>query len=168
MEAMNIWRIPLLFFVSGMGLYFSMQNRGLVALLKERGIRIGIPLVFGMFCIVPLYILILLAHQYDPLTYVAHPGHLWFLLHILYYISMMIWPMIVLHRKFTDSTDPRWLAFRSSRFTPYLLILPLLLEGWLVNPEIYSCLCRQRARFFQWLGSLYRGLCVCADRRAVV
>src|SRR5262245_12523992 len=58
MAMLNIWRIPLLFFVSGMGVYFAMQKRNWSELMAERGARILIPFLFGVFAIVPLHMLI--------------------------------------------------------------------------------------------------------------
>ena len=55
MMLLNVWRIPLLFFVSGMGLFLAFQKRNLPQLLIERGKRIGIPLLFGSFFIVPIH-----------------------------------------------------------------------------------------------------------------
>nr|WP_203532498.1 acyltransferase family protein [Draconibacterium halophilum] len=43
MTLLNIWRIPLLFYVSGMGLFFAMQKRNYPQLLTERTRRILIP-----------------------------------------------------------------------------------------------------------------------------
>ena len=40
MTLLNIWRIPLLFFVSGMGFYFAMRKRNWKQLLLERTKRI--------------------------------------------------------------------------------------------------------------------------------
>jgi glucan biosynthesis protein C len=48
MALLNVWRIPLLFFVSGMGVYFAIQRRSWKALLLERSKRILVPYVFGM------------------------------------------------------------------------------------------------------------------------
>ncbi|MFD2589171.1 acyltransferase family protein [Croceitalea marina] len=59
MAMINVWRIPLLFFVSGMGVYFSLRNRNWLQLLKERFTRILIPYVFGILFIVPIHVLIL-------------------------------------------------------------------------------------------------------------
>jgi glucan biosynthesis protein C len=58
MEALNIWRIPLLFLVSGMGVAFAMRRRAWLQLVIERVMRIVLPLVFGMFAIVPIHIMI--------------------------------------------------------------------------------------------------------------
>src|SRR6185295_13430698 len=56
MAMLNVWRIPLLFFVSGMGVYFAIQKRNWKQLLLERARRIFIPFVFGIFAIVPISI----------------------------------------------------------------------------------------------------------------
>src|SRR5882672_8771188 len=62
MMMLNVWRIPLLFFVSGMGVYFASQNRNWKQLIMERTSRIGVPFLFGFFCIVPIPIYILQAY----------------------------------------------------------------------------------------------------------
>ena len=41
MSFLNVWRIPILFFIAGMGLCFSFRNRSWKELLKERLLRIG-------------------------------------------------------------------------------------------------------------------------------
>jgi glucan biosynthesis protein C len=56
MSMLNIWRIPLLFFVSGMGVCFAIKRRNWLALIKERTQRILVPFLFGMVAIVPLHI----------------------------------------------------------------------------------------------------------------
>src|SRR6478735_11285433 len=54
MSMLNVWRIPLLFFVSGMGVYFAIQNRNWKQLVQERSVRIFVPYLFGMAVIVPI------------------------------------------------------------------------------------------------------------------
>ena len=58
MMMINYWRIPLLFYVSGMGLYFAMRKRNFKQLLIERSKRILLPYIIGMVCIVPLHMLL--------------------------------------------------------------------------------------------------------------
>jgi len=58
MSMLNIWRIPLLFFVSGMGVCFAIRKRSWKELILERSRRILLPFLFGMFCIVPLHLFI--------------------------------------------------------------------------------------------------------------
>jgi hypothetical protein len=48
------WRLPLLFFVSGMGIQFSMESRSLLSFYGERFRRLFIPLLFAMFFTIPL------------------------------------------------------------------------------------------------------------------
>ena len=43
MTMLNVWRIPLLFYVSGMGLYFAMRKRNWKQLFLERTKRILLP-----------------------------------------------------------------------------------------------------------------------------
>ena len=86
---LNVWRIPLLFFVSGMGVYFAMQHRNWKQLLKERAGRILIPFVFGIFVIVPIHIYLLQSHYQWELSYQPGPGHLWFLGNIFAYVIIL-------------------------------------------------------------------------------
>ncbi len=58
MTMINIWRIPLLFFVSGMGVGFAIKKRTWKQLLMERTRRIFIPFLFGIICIVPIHVFI--------------------------------------------------------------------------------------------------------------
>jgi len=82
MSIMNPWRIPLLFFVAGMGAWFSIQRRGAGGMLMERSLRILLPLVFCSMTIVPLYYGIYQKSQGQDFTYVARPSQLWFLVNI--------------------------------------------------------------------------------------
>ena len=90
MTMLNIWRIPLLFFVSGMGVYFSIQNRNWKQLLRERALRIVIPFFVGVFVIVPLGIFLVQSYYGQPLFYIYHPGHLWFLGNIFVYVVLLL------------------------------------------------------------------------------
>lgn len=89
MSMLNIWRIPFLFFVSGMGVYFSMQHRRWGALLVERSLRILLPYVFGAVCIFPLSVFILQHYYHWELHYSVNPGHLWFLGNIFAYVVLL-------------------------------------------------------------------------------
>jgi glucans biosynthesis protein C len=52
MEIMNPWRLPLLFFISGVGVSFALKSRSGLQFIGERAKRLLIPLAFGMFIIV--------------------------------------------------------------------------------------------------------------------
>lgn len=53
MEWLHLWRLPLLFFISGVGVSFAMKSRTGWQFIGERTKRLLLPLVFGMFVIVP-------------------------------------------------------------------------------------------------------------------
>jgi hypothetical protein len=90
MAMLNVWRIPLLFFVSGMGVCFSLRRRDWKQLLLERGRRILLPLVFGSFFIVPVHIFLFQKYYGMELVYSPGVGHLWFLLNICVYVIQII------------------------------------------------------------------------------
>ena len=50
------WRLPLLFFISGVGVSFSLRRRSVAAFFGERIIRLFIPLLFAMFFTIPLQV----------------------------------------------------------------------------------------------------------------
>lgn len=50
------WRIPLLFFIAGIGTHFSLRKRSTLSFLGERVLRLFIPLLFAMFFTIPLQV----------------------------------------------------------------------------------------------------------------
>ncbi|HYG02536.1 MAG TPA: acyltransferase family protein [Chryseosolibacter sp.] len=89
MSMLNVWRIPFLFFVSGMGVYFAMQHRTWRQLIHERSLRILVPFVFGTVCIFPVSLLILQQYYGWETEYQVNPGHLWFLGNIFVYVIVL-------------------------------------------------------------------------------
>ncbi len=53
MRWLHRWRMPLLFFISGAGTFFALKKRSFGSYAGERVRRLFVPLVFGMFVIVP-------------------------------------------------------------------------------------------------------------------
>ncbi|GAB3715487.1 hypothetical protein GCM10027592_56100 [Spirosoma flavus] len=53
MRWLHLWRMPLLFFISGAGTFFALKKRSYGLYAGERVRRLFVPLVFGMFVIVP-------------------------------------------------------------------------------------------------------------------
>ena len=86
MTMLNVWRIPLLFFVSGMGVYFALRKRNWLQLILERARRILLPFLFGIVAITPLHFLVFQKYYNLPLGYMPHAGHLWFLGNIFVYV----------------------------------------------------------------------------------
>lgn len=50
------WRLPLLFFISGVGVCFSLRKRSVIKFFGERVVRLLIPLLFAMFFTIPLQV----------------------------------------------------------------------------------------------------------------
>lgn len=53
---MHQWRLPLLFFISGVGVSLSLRRRSVAAFFGERLVRLFVPLVFAMFFTIPLQV----------------------------------------------------------------------------------------------------------------
>ncbi|MBR2649259.1 MAG: acyltransferase family protein [Sediminibacterium sp.] len=50
------WRLPLLFFVAGVGIHYSLVKRSVFAFAGERIVRLFIPLLFAMFFTIPFQV----------------------------------------------------------------------------------------------------------------
>jgi hypothetical protein len=50
------WRLPLLFFIAGVGVRFSLRKRSILEFFGERTVRLFIPLVFAIFFITPIQV----------------------------------------------------------------------------------------------------------------
>ena len=98
MALINVWRIPLLFFVSGMGVGFAIRKRTWRQLLRERAQRILVPFLFGMVCVVPVHTLVWQGYYNQDLHYAPHPGHLWFLGNMFAYVILLC-PIVFLLQK---------------------------------------------------------------------
>ncbi len=135
MGLINIWRIPLLFIISGMGIAFAMRRRDWKELLKDRTKRILLPLIFGSLFIVPahgyLYQLFMgLDHIYWP-----NPGHLWFLGNIFIYV-LILCPIFYYIKKNPDNILLKlFKRVLDYPVTLYLITIPFIFEVVLVAPE---------------------------------
>lgn len=104
---LHIWRMPLLFLVSGVGTYYAIGHRTSWQYLKERFKRLYIPFTFGFFTLVPLMVYVeridkytsfldFIPHMFDGGAYPVGNiswHHLWFILY-LFLISLLITPFL--------------------------------------------------------------------------
>lgn len=138
MALLNVWRIPLLFFVSGMGVCFSMRKRTWRQLIGERMRRILIPFLFGMVLLVPIHTLIWQLYYSQDLHYTLHPGHLWFLGNIFLYVLLLSPLFFLLKRR----QEGRLVSGLSRLFShpagPLLITLAFALETAAVRPERFA------------------------------
>lgn len=103
----HFWRMPLLLFISGAGTYLALRKRTPKQFAVERIKRLYIPLVFGMFVIVPPQIFYEHIGEYSSyldfyktvFEFVPYPNgsfswhHLWFILYLLIY-SLLLLPFL--------------------------------------------------------------------------
>ena len=103
-----------------MGVYFAIQYRSALALIKERTYRILLPYLFGFFVIAPLQLTMSLAYYNQPITYLPNAGHLWFLGHIYVYV-MIFFPFFFWLKRHENSVFMQ--KIRSGlHFFPLLLL----------------------------------------------
>jgi surface polysaccharide O-acyltransferase-like enzyme len=137
MSLLAVWRIPLLFLISGMGVRFAMERRDWKQLIKDRTVRILVPYLFGVAILGPLFGVALPYLGWEA-EYTLQFGHLWFLLNIFLYVLWLIGLLVYLK----DHPDNALFRFLSKVFRwplgLFLLALPLMVEAWLVNPEFFA------------------------------
>ncbi len=106
MSFLHLWRMPLLFLISGAGSYYALGKRSRLKYLGERFQRLFLPLVAGIFILVPVQVYYERMAQYSSLIdYYAHMfdgiypegnfswHHLWFIAY-LFLISLCIIPLM--------------------------------------------------------------------------
>ncbi len=105
------WRMPLLLFISGAGTYMALGKRTPGQYVTERFIRLVIPLIFGMFVIVPPQIYFEHINDYQNygqfyrtvFDFVPYPKgslswhHLWFIAYLFLY-SLIALPFLLFIR----------------------------------------------------------------------
>tara|TARA_B100000949_G_scaffold229992_1_gene239713 strand:- start:1514 stop:2605 length:1092 start_codon:yes stop_codon:yes gene_type:complete len=152
MSMLNVWRIPILFFVSGMGLFFAMRKRNWKQLIGERARRILLPLLFGIVAIAPLHMFIFQKFYKLPLGYYPHMGHLWFLGNIFVYVLLFLPIFYMLKHREAGRFKQVLNRIMSNPAGPLFISLFFMLEAILVKPQIYSLYAETWHGFF--LGAL--------------
>ena len=116
----NFWlsrfRMPLLFFISGYGTFLALRRRSNWQYIKERYLRLMIPLIFSMFVIVPPQIYFeritddpelyssFLDFYPQTFNFVPYPAgdfswhHMWFVIYLFFY-SLIGLPLFLLLKK---------------------------------------------------------------------
>ncbi len=151
-QALNIWRIPIIFIVAGMGAAFSLKRRSLNKFFTDRVLRISMPLLFGSWFIVPISGIIFESfYRKNTFTLsenlsriisgeLLNPGHLWFLWAIQVYIFLFgIFQIFKLLKNnnlpFQKSTE----NILKKKFGLLLIFsLPLMLISGITNTESFA------------------------------
>ncbi|QCK17066.1 acyltransferase [Mangrovivirga cuniculi] len=138
MTMLNVWRIPLLFYVSGMGVYFAMRKRNWQTLFLERTRRILMPLIFGIIAIVPLHIYIFQRYYNLPLDYMPGPAHLWFLGNIFAYVLLLTPILFFLKKREKGTIHKKLQGLFNNPIGPLLISAFFVLEVILVKPVLFE------------------------------
>ena len=157
MTALNVWRIPLLFYVSGMGVYFAIRKRNWSNLLKERSKRILLPFIFGIIAITPLHMYIFQAYYNLPLSYFPHAGHLWFLGNIFIYVLLLTPIFFYLKRNDHGKFAKALSAFMANPIGPLSVSIFFVVEVLLVKPQIFELYAETWHGFFLGLLAFFFG-----------
>jgi hypothetical protein len=157
MTMLNVWRIPFLFYVSGMGLYFAMRKRNLKELLLERTKRILLPLLFGVVAIVPLHFFIFQQYYNFPLGYSSHMGHLWFLGNIFVYVLLLSPLFYFLLKNENETFRNRLSSFMRNPLGPLAISVFFILEAVIAKPQIFTLYAQTWHGFFLGLLAFFFG-----------
>lgn len=159
MSMLNVWRIPLLFFVSGMGVYFAMQNRNWKQLIADRTVRILLPYVFGMFFIFPISTYLWQRYYNFDTTYSYHPGHLWFLGNIFAYVVILC-PLFFYLKRNENGKAVTWMKrLFSNPLSLLVVIAAFIAEALIVKPNPYEMYSMTWHGFFLGLIAFFFGFC---------
>jgi hypothetical protein len=159
MAMLSVWRIPLLFFVSGMGLYFAFQNRTLKQVMVERAGRILVPYVFGIFCIVPIHLYLWQSYYKMRPGYNASPGHLWFLGNIFTYVLILSPLFYYLKKNETGKMVKGIKIIFSSPLAWPVVVAAFIAEALIVKPLPYEMYAMTWHGFFLGLLAFFFGFC---------
>ena len=136
------WRMPLLFMISGCGIWFALGNRSAGQFLKERAGRLLIPLVFGVLVIVPPQVYLqrlsegvnfdsyiaFYPHFFDGHIFAGGnftPNHLWFIYSLFFYSVAALPVMLFLKSARGTLVLDKIAAVLSRRWGIYLTMVPL-------------------------------------------
>jgi hypothetical protein len=178
------WIMPIFFILSGISSYYSLSRRKPSEYFRSRIHRLFIPLVFGIFVLIPpqVYIERISHHQFDGSFFQFFPHyfdgfyafggnfawmglHLWFLL-MLFIFSILTLPLFLGLRKNIGQDFISWLAGKLEyRGAIYLLAVPFAILEIIIDPSGIG-----RRDFGGWSPFLYiiffvYGYMVFADRR---
>ncbi len=136
------WRLPLLFFISGAGIHFSLRKRSILSFSGERIVRLLIPLLFAMFFIIPLQVYFekiqrgLITGSYTafyPTVWelVPYPkgtltwSHMWFVVYLFVFCILLLPVLSLFKIKLIEKFKSRFINIVSGPFTLFIFTIPL-------------------------------------------
>lgn len=148
------WAMPIVMLLAGVSAWYSLRSRGNAAYIRERAVRLLVPLAVGVLVLVPpqVYLERRLRGQFTGSFLAFYPHffeglypngnlswhHLWFLAHLFAY-SLIALPLFRFWQRSGDSRTMRWAARVCGAPGGILwLAVPLILERnllWGLFPE---------------------------------
>jgi glucan biosynthesis protein C len=146
---LHLWRMPLLFLVSGVGTFYALGFRTTKQYLKERFTRLFVPFIIGIFILVPIQVYIEKITEFSSLgnLYInmfdgVYPAgnfswhHLWFILYLLV-ISLIISPFIEYTRSGHFNMVRGKLIAKVSKRMGLNWLFPIILISQLILRQYY-------------------------------
>src|SRR6266536_112878 len=130
------WGMPLLFVVSGMGIWYSLRSRGVGAFARERVRRLLIPLLTGLVALVPLQGYLGWPRAGAPTPAVACYPPCWDVRRLGAYANEAVLPFYVLHETVIVVIAYWVLTWRIGAGAQYLLIVLSSLAATLLLYEV--------------------------------
>jgi len=180
---LDMWQMPLLLVLSGAGTWFALGHRNALGYVKERIQRLLIPLVFGMFVVIPpqVYVERISKGQFDGPYWQFYPHildgiypagnfswhHLWFLAY-LFVFSMLLVPVTArLRREESRAARERIGAFLERPGRLLLMALPLMLFEATLRLVWHGeqNLINDWANFCVYITTFFWGYVLCCDGR---
>ncbi|HSR50454.1 MAG TPA: acyltransferase [Acidobacteriota bacterium] len=171
MHMLSLFRMPLLFLISGVATTFVLRRRGAWGYLGERSRRLLLPLAFGMLVIVPpqvyferltqgisfasltdFYATVLRLESYPQGNFSWH--HLWFVAY-LFVFCLLLTPVFAWMRG--ESGKKRWQALQAGLSRPWVLAslgIPLVASQVILRPISHN----DHALVGDWVNLIYFGL----------
>lgn len=181
------WRMGLLWFIAGTSLYFMQQKYGMRYLLTRRSNAILLPLLFGIYCVVPIQLFVEMTYKnavdtsFTDFLYVFYFGpndyfdgfssgiwhhvdvnHLWFLRSLWRFTLLLIifyWPFHFIRQCF-GCFNAYWLAF-----FVVVVMLTMHIDHADTKRDVYGFLCLVFGflfggtdEFWQWLKRRLRAI----------
>jgi len=182
------WGMPLLFVISGMGIWYSLRSRSGGAFVRERLQRLMVPLVFGVLTLVPLQLYLGLRHSGTTGSFVEfyrrfldvrpsldfpfvvkaaadgagfETGHLWFLVCLLGFSLALLPGFLLLRRPAGVRLVGKLGGMLSRPGAVFLLALPLAAVELPLGSEIGFATWNR----YSYAGLLIYGYLAAADAR---
>lgn len=144
----DLWGMPLIFAISGASIFFALRPGGAVRFLRERGLRLLVPLAFGILVLAPPQIYLerlthgnfsgsfieFIPHYFQSGNFAWTGVHLWYL-EYLFLFTLLLTPLFVGLKRTTGQLALGYLSRFSQRTGAiFLWAVPSALLAIIVDP----------------------------------